>query len=84
MSNPATREKKSVLLERRSLLILTEDARYIWKHGIEGASYDVFGGVEYKRKKRISLTYRCMVEEYLDRQRKKATNAEEEPKDEGS
>lgn len=78
MSNPTTKgKKKPVLLERRSLLVLTGDARYIWKHGIEGESYDVFGGVEYKRKKRISLTYRCMIEEYLDKQRKKQKSESE-------
>lgn len=90
MSNPNTREKKSVMLERRSLLILTGDSRYIWKHGIGGESYDMFGGVEYKRKRRISLTYRCMVEEYLAKQRKKQAvklgedKEEEEPEDESN
>jgi alkylated DNA repair dioxygenase AlkB len=44
-------------LESRSLLILTCDARYKWKHGIALRKSD--NGV--KRQRRISLTFRKVI-----------------------
>jgi len=55
-------EKKiSVLLPRRSAVILEGDSRYKWKHGIAGRKKDQLqNGNVLIRKKRISLTYRYM------------------------
>ena len=49
--------KRSINLEPRSLLILQEDARYKWKHGITARKSD--NGV--KRQRRVSLTFRKVL-----------------------
>ena len=50
-------DKKSIYLEHRSLLILKDDARYKWKHGITPRKID--NGV--RRGRRISLTFRKVI-----------------------
>jgi len=45
-------------LERRSLLVLTGDARWNWTHEIPGRKYDTVNGHKVERSRRISLTYR--------------------------
>ena len=55
-------KKKSILLPRRSLVLLTEDSRYKWKHGIAGRKKDKLDNGEMLiRKKRISLTFRHLI-----------------------
>lgn len=49
--------KHSIMLESRSLLILQDDARYKWKHGISPRKSD--NGT--KRQRRISLTFRKIL-----------------------
>jgi len=56
--NKETKEKVEVLLEPRSLVVLKDDARYLWTHGITGKKADNFRGVKHERKTRISLTFR--------------------------
>ena len=54
-------KKVSVLLPRRSAVILEGDARYKWKHGIPARKKDQLeNGNVLIRGKRISLTYRYM------------------------
>lgn len=65
--------KKTIMLERRSLVVLTGDARYKWRHGIEKRlidkniiSLEDDGITEkivpiLKRNLRISLTFRNMI-----------------------
>jgi alkylated DNA repair dioxygenase AlkB len=36
-------EKHSLLLEKNSLLVLSDSARYEWKHGIAGRKADKYG-----------------------------------------
>lgn len=60
-------KKVSVLLPRRSLLIMSGEARYDWTHGITPRSMDVVrtphGSLTIqKRQKRISLTFRRLRE----------------------
>lgn len=43
-----------ILFKRRTLIVLKDDARYIWKHSIPARSKD--NGI--KRNKRISITFR--------------------------
>jgi alkylated DNA repair dioxygenase AlkB len=57
-TNKETREKIDVLLEPKSLVVLKDDARYLWTHGISGKKADKFKGIKYERKTRISLTFR--------------------------
>ena len=58
-----TGEKSSLLLEPRSLLVLNGDARYIWQHAIAGRKTDKWNGQSIQRTRRISLTFRKVIEE---------------------
>lgn len=60
-TNKETREKIEVLLEPRSLVVLKDDARYLWTHGISGKKTDCFKGQKYERLTRISLTFRNVI-----------------------
>jgi alkylated DNA repair dioxygenase AlkB len=63
--NTKTFEKKRLLLEPRSLLIMTGEARYKWTHGIPKADTDEWNGKLIPRSRRVSLTYRTIVKEYI-------------------
>lgn len=56
-----TGEKQSHLLERRSLLVLSDDARYHWQHAIPARKSDKWHGQTLPRARRISLTFRTFV-----------------------
>ena len=64
--NSKTFEKKSLLLEPRSLLIMTGEARYQWTHGISKSDVDEWKGKVIKRTRRVSLTYRTIIQEYIN------------------
>jgi len=59
-TNAKTEEAIPILLEPRSIVILKEEARYLWKHGIAKRKQDKYNGVTYLRSRRISLTFRTM------------------------
>ena len=42
--HPATGRKEGLLLEPRSLLVLSDEARYEWEHGIAPRKRDVWQG----------------------------------------
>ncbi|MEM9354554.1 MAG: alpha-ketoglutarate-dependent dioxygenase AlkB [Planctomycetota bacterium] len=54
-------QKISVLLEPGSLLILRDEARYRWKHGIAGRKSDRVAGKRVPRGRRVSLTFRSVL-----------------------
>jgi alkylated DNA repair dioxygenase AlkB len=54
---------ESLLLERRSLLVLAGDARYKWRHAIPGRKADTVGGQVLQRGRRVSLTFRTVIVE---------------------
>lgn len=54
-------EKVPILLEQRSLLVLSKDARYHWRHGIAARKKDIYLGTKILRKRRISLTFRNVI-----------------------
>lgn len=56
-----TGEKSSLLLEPRSLLVLSGDARYVWQHAIAGRKSDRYNGQIIQRTRRVSLTFRKMI-----------------------
>jgi alkylated DNA repair dioxygenase AlkB len=56
-----TGEKSSLLMEPRSLLVLTGDARYIWQHAIAGRKTDRYSGQIINRNRRVSLTFRKVI-----------------------
>jgi len=60
-SHSKTGEKSSLLLEPRSLLVLSGDARYHWQHAIAGRKTDRCQGQAILRTRRISLTFRKVI-----------------------
>ena len=54
-------DPEAVLLERGSLLVLAEDARYKWRHGIRACEIDSVGGNTLVRGRRVSLTFRTVI-----------------------
>jgi alkylated DNA repair protein alkB family protein 8 len=52
------RIKKHIWLPPRSLLIMKEDARAVWSHGIASRTSDKVDGVIRERGRRVSLTFR--------------------------
>lgn len=59
--NPETKQKFPLFLEPRSLLVLTDDARYKWQHTIPQRKTDKFNGNLYNRHRRLSLTFRNVI-----------------------
>lgn len=47
-------------LQPASLLVLKDDARHLWAHGIKPRKSDVISGQKHHRSRRISLTFRTM------------------------
>ena len=56
-----THEKNPVLLEPRSLVVLTGDARYRWQHAIPHRKTDRHNGQTFPRGRRLSLTFRKVI-----------------------
>ncbi len=54
----STGRQEKLLLEARSLLILTDEARYDWEHGIASRKRDNWHGFPILRKRRLSITFR--------------------------
>ena len=60
-SNPTTGEKKSIILEDRSLILLSGPARYEWQHAIPTRKSDIINGIKTERTRRVSLTFRNVI-----------------------
>lgn len=56
--NVKTKEKIEVLLEPGSVVVLSNEARYDWTHGITPRKSDKFKGFKMIRDLRISMTFR--------------------------
>jgi alkylated DNA repair dioxygenase AlkB len=56
----ATGRKENLLLERRSLLILTDEARLDWQHGLAHRKTDRWHGMALPRGRRLSVTFRTL------------------------
>jgi len=61
LTHATTGEKQSHLLEQRSLIILSGDARYRWQHAIPARKSDKWCGQTIPRARRISLTFRTVI-----------------------
>ncbi len=61
--HPQTNEKASVLLEPRSLILLSGEARYLWKHSISSRKTDTYNGESFRRGRRLSMTFRNVIVE---------------------
>lgn len=53
----------ALLLSARSLVVLTGDARYRWRHSIAARKSDRIGEREFARGRRLSLTFRTVLTE---------------------
>jgi alkylated DNA repair dioxygenase AlkB len=57
----ATKRLIPILLEPRSLVVMTGPARYEWTHGIPPRKSDEFHGRLFKRSRRVSVTFRKVI-----------------------
>jgi alkylated DNA repair protein alkB family protein 8 len=72
-------EQRHLYIKPRSLLIFSEEARYIWEHSISLRKIDRVEDNVYFRKRRVSLTFRkirngecnCIYVNHCDSQIKK-------------
>jgi alkylated DNA repair dioxygenase AlkB len=53
--------KVSIILEPRSLIVLSGEGRYRWTHEIPSRKSDIINGLRQQRDRRISLTFREML-----------------------
>ncbi len=56
--HPPTGRRARLLLEPRSLLVLSDEARFDWEHGIAPRKRDVWHGFPMDRGRRLSVTFR--------------------------
>ncbi len=54
-------EQVRLFVEPRSLVVMSGEARYHWKHGIPGRKTDVHAGKTVERGRRVSLTFRTVI-----------------------
>jgi alkylated DNA repair dioxygenase AlkB len=59
-SNTEVERMEELLLEPRSVLILSGEARWAWKHEIPARAVDMWRTQERPRSRRVSLTFRVM------------------------
>ncbi len=60
-TNKSDKKKIPVWLAPRSLVVLSEEARYRWLHGIAARKWDELDGHRYERQRRVSLTFRKVI-----------------------
>lgn len=60
-TNPQYGEKKEILLQERSLIVLSGEARYEWTHSIPARKADIVNGLKINRNRRVSLTFRNII-----------------------
>ena len=54
-------KKIPVWLAPRSIIVLRDESRYNWLHGISPRKSDQFAGQTYDRQRRVSLTFRKVI-----------------------
>jgi len=59
-SHDASGRTEEVLLEPRSVVVLSDDARWAWRHEIPARTVDTWLDVERPRSRRVSLTFRVV------------------------
>lgn len=50
--------RRPVFVPSRSLLVMSDAARYRWRHGVSARKSDWYDGVEYQRGRHVSVTFR--------------------------
>ncbi len=54
-----------IWLRNRSIAVMKEESRWWWFHGIKSRKNDKWQGINYPRDKRISLTFRKIIDNQL-------------------
>ena len=57
----ATGRREQLQLLPRSLLVLSDEARFDWEHGITPRKRDVWHGMPVPRRRRLSVTFRFLA-----------------------
>ena len=57
----SAQQKHDILLEKRSLIVLSSEARYKWQHAIPARKSDIVDGVKLERQRRVSVTFRKVI-----------------------
>jgi alkylated DNA repair dioxygenase AlkB len=60
-THKSSRQRIPALLQSRSLIVMTGEARYDWLHGIAARHSDVVGGRRLPRDRRVSVTFRKVI-----------------------
>lgn len=55
------KHQAQIMLEPRSLLVFSEDSRYLWTHEIVGRRNDKVDGLTRPRERRVSITFRTVI-----------------------
>lgn len=58
---PNSKSKTEIFVEPRTLLVMKEESRYNWYHGIAPRKTDRFNGESIKRGRRVSITFRKII-----------------------
>ncbi|WP_404406760.1 alpha-ketoglutarate-dependent dioxygenase AlkB [Pelagibacterium halotolerans] len=56
-----SRQSSTQALAPRGLLVLNDEARFNWTHGIPARKSDVIDGKKVPRGRRVSLTFRTVI-----------------------
>jgi alkylated DNA repair dioxygenase AlkB len=54
-------DKIPLLIPARTLIVMTEEARFNWYHGIPSRKSDKFNSEVHKRQRRVSITFRKVI-----------------------
>ena len=54
-------DKIPLLIPARTLIVMTEEARFNWYHGIPSRKSDKFNNEVHKRQRRVSITFRKVI-----------------------
>ena len=60
-ANSSEKDKIPLLLIPRTLVVMKNESRYSWYHGISNRKADKFNGKLFNRKRRISITFRKVI-----------------------
>ena len=60
-TNKFNKTKIPAWLAPRSIIVLSDEARYGWLHGIAARKSDKWDGQKYERRRRVSLTFRKVI-----------------------
>ena len=54
-------DKIPLLIQPKTLIVMTGESRFNWYHGIVGRKSDKFNGLIQKRQRRVSITFRKVI-----------------------